>query len=157
MVILVTLHWCRKQSNGILVIDPNENLSNEYINTAEETLEVLRNITNKSRMWLATAKYYAEYFAFYALLMRIGIKCEIHDCTIELAKFLEAESIIPKGYAAILVSDKQLRIDNQYYLKNREVDLDYTKLIEFVLTLKDICLKLTQEDIEDLRTKLSQK
>jgi len=32
--------------------------------------------------WTISTSYYAKYFAIYALLSRIGIKCEIHDCTI---------------------------------------------------------------------------
>lgn len=106
-------------SKGIKFIEPNENLAKEYEQTADETLEILRAIQNKSKVWLATTKYYCEYFSLYSLLMKIGIKCEIHDCTLMLCGFLEEENILPKGYTQILQQDKQLRIDNQYYLKNK--------------------------------------
>ncbi len=33
-------------------------------------------------MWLATQKYYTEYLAAYSLLMKIGIKSEIHKSLI---------------------------------------------------------------------------
>ena len=66
---------------------------------------------------LTTTKYYSEYFAVYALLIRIGVKSEIHECTIEIAKLLEREGILPVGVAKILERDKELRIENQYYLK----------------------------------------
>lgn len=36
-------------------------------------------IKNKSNMWISTTKYYCEYFAVYSLLMKLGIKSEIHD------------------------------------------------------------------------------
>ena len=62
------LKWCFKQRKGIRLIEPNENLAEEYIRSAEETLAVLSNIKGKSNMWLATTKYYCEYFAIYALL-----------------------------------------------------------------------------------------
>lgn len=32
--------------------------------------------------------YYAKYFAVYALFCKIGLKCEIHDCTISLFRYL---------------------------------------------------------------------
>ena len=74
-------------------------------------MKVLKNIKEtKSNMWLATTKYYAEYFAVYSVLMKIGIKCEIHDCTIALVKFLENEEVIEKGTSKILEQDKELRI-----------------------------------------------
>ncbi len=148
---MVNIDWCKKQKKGIVLIEPNDNLSEEYIKTAEETLEILRSIKNKSRVWLAITKYYCEYFAVYSFLMKIGIKSEIHDCTIEIAKLLEEKGILPEGYAKILNDDKRLRIDNQYYLKNREVIVDYDSILEFVLKIKDINNKLTKAEIIKFR------
>jgi uncharacterized protein (UPF0332 family) len=44
--------------------------------------------------WILTTAYYARYFALYALLTKIGIKSEIHDCTINLAKLLSDNGIL---------------------------------------------------------------
>ena len=119
------ISWCKKQEKGIKLVEPNDNLSMEYYQNAEESLKVLRSIYGtRSNMWLATTKYYIEYFAVYSILMKLGIKCEIHDCTIALTKFLEDEDIIEKGITKILWDDKELRIDNQYYLKNKPVNID---------------------------------
>ena len=148
---MVKIEWCKKQSKGIKIIEPNDNLSKEYITTAEETLNVLRSIKGKSKIWLATTKYYCEYFAIYSLFMKIGVKSEIHDCTIEICTLLEEMGITPKGYSKILEEDKQLRIDNQYYLRNREVPLDYNKVLEFVLRMKDINSKITNLKIKEIR------
>ena len=155
MVILVELSWCKKKPNGIKLITPNNNLSEEYINTAKETLETLKGIKNNSKVWLATTKYYTEYFAAYSLLMKIGIKSEIHECTIKICELLEAEKILPKGYAKTLEEDKKLRIDNQYYLKNRSVKISYTEILDYVLTIQDIKEKLSIEQIESIRRKIS--
>lgn len=154
---MVTINWCRKQKKGIKLIEPNDNLSKEYMQTAEETLDVLKSIKGKSKVWLAITKYYCEYFTIYSLLMKIGIKCEIHECTIALCRLLESIGIIPKGYSIILEEDKQLRIDNQYYLKNRDVYIDYDKILEFVLTIKDINLKLTISMIDEIREKINER
>ncbi len=95
------LKWCFGKKE-VKLIKPNKNLADEYLRSAEETLLILRDIKGKSNMWLATTKYYCEYFAIYALLMRLGIKSEIHSCTIEIVKFLEEQNIIDKGTAEIL-------------------------------------------------------
>ena len=41
--------------------------------------------------WAVSASYYAEYFEVYSLLSKIGVKCEIHDCTIALFDYLFSE------------------------------------------------------------------
>ncbi len=151
MVAVADLKWCKRQAKGIRLIEPNDNLSQEYIATSEETLEVLRCIENKSKVWLAAAKYYCEYFAVYSFLMKLGIKCEIHECTIALCRLLEEKGLLPGGYSKILEEDKQLRIDNQYYLKNREVRIDYDKIADFVLKIKHINSRLTSEKIKTAR------
>ena len=101
-----------------------------------------------------TTKYYIEYFAFYALLMKLGIKCEIHDCTIEMAGWLERKSVVPENTFKTLDKDKEIRIDNQYYLKNRKVDIDMETLRRFVLEMKTTAEKLKSEEIEKIRTSL---
>ena len=154
MVTLVDFIWCKKQKKGIKLIEPNINLSKEYMEQAEETLDILKLIKGKSRTWLATTKYYCEYFAIYSLLMRLGIRCEIHECTIKITKLLEDENIIPSNYSQILEEDKELRIANQYYLKNRDVPLDYNQLTNFVLEIKDINLKINNDLIKKIREKI---
>jgi len=147
------IEWCKSQKLGIRKREPNINLSTEYLENAEESLRVLESITEtKSNMWLATAKYYVEYFTVYAFLMRIGIKCEIHNCTIELVKSFENLGLLEKGTAKVLEDDKELRIDNQYYLKNKPVDIDLDNLRNFVLNMKERIDNLNEEDIEKARS-----
>lgn len=132
----------------------NETLAKEYMQASEETLTVLKDSTKKSRMWQATTKYYAEYFATYAMLMKLGIKSEIHECTIELAKILEKEKILPKGFSKELEQDKELRIDNQYYLKNKEVKIEYDKLLTQILKIKEKINNITLEEINNIRKQI---
>jgi len=151
------INWCKKQEKGVKLIEPNDNLSEEYFQNSEESLRVLRSITEtKSNMWLATTKYYIEYFAIYSLLMKIGIKCEIHDCTIALVAWLENEGIINKGTAKILENDKELRIDNQYYLKNKPVKINFEELLSFIISIKEILGKLNYEKIAQIRRKIKE-
>lgn len=151
------ISWCKKQKTGIKLQEPNENLSQEYYENAEESMRVLKNIKKtKSNMWLATTKYYIEYFAVYSVLMKIGIKSEIHDCTISLAKFLEDEDILEKGVSELLERDKDLRIDNQYYLKNKPVNINFEKLSSFILSIKKSLNKLNDKNIEELRKSIKE-
>lgn len=151
---MVSLEWCARQSKGAKLTVPNDNLAREYFSSAEETLDVLKEISNMSNMWLATTKYYCEYFTVYALFMKLGIKSEIHDCTIAICSFLEKEDLLPKGTYEILKEDKQLRIDNQYYLKNKPVKVNYENLLNFVLTIKNIANTLSLDKSEEIRSKL---
>ncbi len=149
------IKWCFNQKN-VDLIEPNENLSREYLRSAEETYEeLILPYKKRSRMWLATQKYYFEYFLVYAILMRFGIKCEIHECTIELAKILEIRGFLPKNFSKKLEEDKELRIMNQYYLKNIRVDINPKELRNDLLTFKDILLKITDEDVLTVRDYIS--
>lgn len=149
------INWCKTQNKGIKIIEPNENLSKEYIKTAEENLKTLSNLKDiELNMWLATKKYYIEYFASYSLLMKLGIKCEIHDCTIEIIKFLENQKIINNNISKKLERDKQLRIDNQYYLKNIKININMNRLSNFLLIIKETLERLNQNKIEEIRKEL---
>lgn len=149
------ISWCKKQEKGIKIQEPNNNLSDEYYQNAEESIKVLKSIVStKSNMWLATTKYYIEYFAIYSILMKIGVKCEIHDCTIVLIKFLEENGIIQKGISKILEEDKELRIDNQYYLKNKPVNINYEQLSDFMVSIKKTLNNLDSDKVKELRNKI---
>lgn len=148
------INWCFKQSKGIKIIEPNENLCEEYLKSSQESLRVLNSIKDTgSNIWLATTKYYTEYLAIYAILMKIGIKCEIHDCTIKLIKILEDENILKNNTHKKIEEDKRLRIDNQYYLKNIDVNINIKDITEFILEIKTTIDKIKDEDIKRIRSK----
>lgn len=151
---MVDLNWCKKQKEGIKLIESNENLAGEYLRNAEETLFILREINGKSNMWSETMKYYFEYFCIYSILMKLGIKCEIHDCTIKLSRFLVDLGTIPEEFFVSIKKDKDLRIDNQYYLKNRRLEINYENLSTMLLKTKEVLNKLTSEEINDIRGKI---
>ncbi len=148
---MVSLKWCKKQKSGIKLVEPNENLAKEYLRNAEETFDSLKSSIKDSNLWKATKKYYCEYFLIYAFLIRVGIKCEIHDCTIELIKILEREEILPEGTYLKLKKDKELRIDNQYYLKNKKVKMNFKELFNFLLEIKSKTLSVTLDEINKIR------
>jgi len=147
----MSIEWCVEKR--MKLIEPNDNLAEEYFKNAEETLRVTNMIKNsESNMWLATQKYYAEYLAAYSLMMKIGIKSEIPSCTIEVIGLLEKEGIIDFDFSRILEHDKELRIDNQYYLKNRPVRIDSKKMAEILLKTRKILDTITNAQIKKIRS-----
>ena len=156
---MVLINWCLKQKNGLEVIEPNINMSNSYLKMAEESISILVGV-EKSKIWTATMAYYIFYYSLYSLMLRIGIKCEIHSCSLEfmkvyLTKFYDNKDLdmIQKTFSA--------RINLQYYA-DRPVD---SKVIEeakkyckdFFLKTKDILSKITESQISTIRKNLSEK
>lgn len=146
----MSIEWCKKQ--GLVLIEPNNDLANEYYKNSEETLRIANVIKNSgSNMWLATQKYYTEYLLAYSLLMKIGIKTEIHSCTIDVVRLLEKENIIDFEFSKILEDDKELRVDNQYYLKNKPVNFNSKEMALLLLKIRTVIDSLSQENILRIR------
>ena len=137
---------------------PDDDLAEEYYKSSEETLMVGNLIKNSgSNMWLATQKYYAEYLAAYSLLMKIGIKSEIHSCTIEVIRIMEELGIIKFKFSDILEQDKGLRTDNQYYLKNIPINFDSKLLAKLLLDVRSILNTINQDQIMIVREHIFRK
>lgn len=107
---MTKLDWCLQQRNGIKLVEPNENLSKAYFADANDSLLAAgRNIGK----WKVVTGYYACYHALYALLIKTGIRSEIHDCTLALIHLFPFSSDEIKFIEKL----KADRIDSQYYLK----------------------------------------
>ncbi|MFH1052825.1 MAG: hypothetical protein V1740_00235 [Candidatus Woesearchaeota archaeon] len=146
---MVSLTWCLKQKRGVRLIEPSEIKCNDYIGRSENDLVSLK---GDSTYWKLIKAYYACYDALYALLMKAGIKSEIHDCSIELMGLFgfDEESI---DFIKKLKDD---RIQNQYYLKNIPLK-DEEKVKEFVIEVKKKISSLSEEGIDEVRDKIKPK
>lgn len=87
-------------------------------------------------------------------MYEIGIKCEIHDCTIELIDFLKEFNVFPTNSYELVKKDKQLRIDNQYYLKNIPIPINYEEIQTFILTCKEKINSIQPLELQKIRAKL---
>ncbi len=150
------LQWCLKQNKGIRVGKPSENLMRAYRQKSRNALKSMEiNAQAGLADWAISASYYAEYFAVYSLLSKIGVKCEIHDCTITLFEYLFSD-IIPKETMKDLRNSKGNRIEAQYY--TQEINLDLEEMIsrtkKFVVELENTTDTLNNEKISKLRIKL---
>jgi uncharacterized protein (UPF0332 family) len=112
----------------------------------------------KETDWTATTAYYARYFALYALLMKIGVKSEIHDCTINIAKLLAKNKILNPHLINDITKAKQTRIDTQYYVAKELNQTDIKNNTEaarkFVLQIEQTIENITQQQINTIRTQL---
>jgi len=80
------IQWCLKKERGISLIRPNENLAKSYVATAKEAAEVMRTLQEKSMAWAMSACYYSMYYSLYAIMMKLGVKSEIHSCTMPFSE-----------------------------------------------------------------------
>ena len=151
-----TLTWCKKQKNGIKLIDPNDNLCEEYLKKAENALKAVRSLEDNTE-WQISSAYYAMYFSLYAILMKIGIKCEIHSCTLEIMKQVLSK-YFTKEDISLLEKSLTTRVDVQYYV-DRIIDITIKNQMireasSFHLKCKEIISKINQTEINNIREML---
>lgn len=112
----------------------------------------------KETDWILTTAYYARYFALYALLMKIGVKSEIHDCTINIAKLLSNNGILTPNLIEDIAKAKQTRIDTQYYVEKEQSPKIIQRNVEaarkFVLEIEKTIDNITTEQINGIRAQL---
>ena len=153
----VTLKWCCKQNSGIKVTEPNDNLAQGYLKMAENALGTMTREKDFNRQFSISACYYSMYYSLYAVLMKIGIKCEIHTCTLEFMKqllkdFYSAEDIriINKAFSA--------RDTAQYYVDKivtkEDADFIMAKAPLFHSKSKEILSKINENSVKKIRDEL---
>ena len=93
----------------------------------------------------------------YALFMKAGIKCEIHDCTSSaLKKFFVEEKIVPYELYDELCKSKDLRVGALYYNKDfgaEQILLRADATADFCLKVEEIIQNISEEDIKKIREK----
>ncbi len=149
------LQWCLKQKNCVELIEPNKNLAEGYIRKAEDALEEMRNA--KKKEWKIETGYYAMYHSVYSLFMKIGLKSEIHACTIEFAGRFLSEYFSEEDIE-ILGNALETRKNATYYV-NREIKDEAFKEImseapKILVKCKSILPKLTEKKISEIRLKI---
>ena len=88
----------------------------------------------------------------YAILVKIGVKCEIHDCTISLMELLGFD----KKEIKFLDSLKKERVDVQYYLKPSSLFIVKSQVLEFLNRCKEIIKEMNDDKINEIRSKIKE-
>ncbi len=156
------LSWCFKQKHGIRIIEPNENLTKAYLKKAISALNTMTAALQiKETDWIVTTAYYARYFALYALLMKIGVKSEIHDCTISLGRYLSENGILNKSLIDDIEKAKQTRVDTQYYVARefsvKAIKSNVDSARKCVLEVEKVIGNLSTDQIDNVRELLKNK
>jgi hypothetical protein len=142
------IEWGCFQKKGIKLITPNEILGRSYLEAAQEDLKEMQSKTLRIQN---SAAYNACYNSFYAILQKMGIKCEISDCTLEFF------SLIPGFSQEQIDLIKLLRQNNleieEHIRKARPVIQE--PVIEFVETAKEVFESLSQNKIRLVRGEIS--
>ena len=150
------INWCLDKRKGIEMVEPNDNLREAYLLKADEALEVLR--IAKIKDWQLTTVYYAMYHGLYCILMKMGIKCEIHTCTIEFAKSFLKSHFTSEDFV-LLEKAFTARNDAQYYVNRKIKDEDYQLILKkapaFLVKCKNTIIE--QKEIKAIRENLQER
>lgn len=153
---MAEISWCIRQKGGLSLVEPNKNLAEGYLQKAETALESAR--TEKAEEWKITKSYYAMYFSLYAMLQRVGIKCEIHACTIAFARHFLADCFTSEEMD-FLHGSLTARIDSQYFVNKEVPDEIFKKVIEtapkFFVKCKGIINSLDENRVLEIREKFA--
>jgi len=148
------LKWCFKIKDGLKTAEPNERLSKSYLEQAKSSLlRAKKDFEDKDLLWTTVTVYYAEYYALYSFLQRIGVKCENHSCSILAASILLGEDKIK-----IINEHKDKRIDAQYYMRVDQENKVKAMLIEaqnFISNFDELVSNLSEKEIKEFRDKIS--
>ena len=110
------LQWCFGLKDGLQIAETYERLAKSYQEEAKASLErAEKNFKDGDMLWSTVVIYYAEYYALYSFLQRIGVKCENHFCSI-----LAAGKLLGEEKVDVINRHKDRRIDAQYYTKKTE-------------------------------------
>ena len=147
------IKWCVGKKEGLSLIEPNNDLANAYLKKAEEALESIR--VNIIKDWKISTAYYTIYFSLYSLLMKLGVKCEIHSCTIEFVKRFLNE-FFEENELDFIEDSLKARVDSQYYIDRTVPVEQYNKMVqkapEFLVKCKSVLIKLNEKKINEIRS-----
>ena len=154
---MVNLNWCCKQKDGIKLVEPNDNLVKGYLKMADNSLGTMNRERKYNLMFAISACYYSMYYSLYAVCMKIGVKCEIHSCTIEFMKKL-LDKFYSKEDVKTIKKAFDLRIIAQYYVDKiiQKEDSNYImeKALLFFNKSKEILTKINEKDVNEIRNSI---
>ena len=153
---MASIKWCLRQKRGLELTKTSERLAGAYLRKAENSLLAIQ--TGPTREWKILAAYYALYFSIYAVLMRIGVRCEIHSCTLAFMRH-SLKKHFTEDEHSFLEQSMEARIRAHYYVDKEVPDAFYEKLLhlppEFLEKCRAVIRTLTESEIKDIRAALA--
>ena len=156
---MVSLKWCCNKKEGIKLIEANENLAKGYVEMAEAAIGTMNREKNLNMQFAISACYYSMYYSLYAVLMKIGVKCEIHACTLEFMKKL-LTGFYSKEDFRIISRAFDVRNTSQYYvdriIAREDIDFIINNAPYFLSKSKEILSKINEKDINMIREEIGE-
>jgi uncharacterized protein (UPF0332 family) len=146
------LAWCAGAKNGIMLIEPNNDLASAYLRKAEDAMEAMHSVA--SHDWKISAGYYSLYFSLYSVLMKTGIKSENHVCTVEIMQHLLGE-YFSRDECELMEQARHARVKSQYYTTS-EVPAVFEDVLakqvpQFLVKCRGIVDRLDTKKIQKIR------
>ena len=156
---MVSIKWCCRQKKGLELVKPNKNVSESYLKLAEASIGTMNRERDKNLVFSISAGYYSIYYSLYSVLMMLGVKCEIHQCTIKFCERFLNEFFTKQDFKIVNHSFK-LRQVAQYNVDKIIDEKEINNLIKdtpyFVAKSKDVLLNLNEDKIKEIRNKFKQ-
>ncbi|UCG67997.1 MAG: HEPN domain-containing protein [Thermoplasmata archaeon] len=150
------IQWCLKKERGISLVSPNDNLAKAYIAKAKESADVMRIIQNKSSAWAMSACYYSMYYSLYAVMMGLGVKSEIHSCSITFMRYALKE-YYNETDVQHLERAFEARIDQQYYIRKIPKSEKLQELFDNAIIFYEKSQKALSQIDEDFTSSVREK
>jgi len=153
-ITLKDLAWCAGIKDGLKFMAPNERLAKAYLDESKSSLDrAEKTLNDGDLLWATVVIYYAEYYALYSFLQRIGIKCGNHHCSI-----LAVGKLLGHEKTETINRHKDKRINAQYYIRagrEDEVKLMLKDAKSFVSEFDELTSQLGTKEVDAYRTRLN--
>lgn len=150
----VNLKWCCCKEGGINLLEPSDNLSAGYIKMAENAIGTMNREKGLNSQFAISACYYSMYYSLYSILMKLGVKCEIHACTLAFMKNM-LKSFYSEEDCKIINKSFNARDTSQYYVDRivpkEDIEFIFSKAVPFLNKSKEILSKINEKDILRIR------
>ncbi len=126
---------------------------------AEEAFGTMDRERKESVRFSISAGYYSIYYSLYAVMQKIGIRCDIHGCSLEFMKRFLSEFYSEKYFDLI---DRALlvRRNLQYYVdrdvNKSDLNLIWDNVYDFFVLSRDVFSKLTSVKVDKIRKELQE-
>ncbi len=153
---MVELNWCVKTNGGLKLVETCEKLGRGYLKMAEDAIGTMQREKDKNFRFSISAGYYSIYYSVYAIMQKLGFKCEIHSCSIEFVKtflgeFYSRENLDFLKRALMIRNNLQYYVDRE--INKSDLDLIWKNSYDFFVLSRDIFSKLGEKKIKEIRNK----